>query len=210
MIGGTGAPVRAQLRRDANAMHRSDERPRSEREKMLAGEPYLASDPELLAANLRAQRLLQRFNRSAPDAGAERKAILQDLLGHRGAGVVIKPPFACDYGSQIRIAAGGFVNYGCTFLDCAPITIGARVQIAPNVMLLTAEHPLDPAERATGYEWARPIALGDDVWIGGGAIVLAGVTLGDGAVVGAGSVVTRDVPPQTVVAGNPARVLRWL
>ncbi|MBL6456271.1 sugar O-acetyltransferase [Belnapia sp. T6] len=174
----------------------------TEREKMLAGLRYDPADAELAAGRARAAALLRRFNAEG-DASA-----LGALLGGIGEGTEIRPGFACDYGGNIRIGARGFVNFNVVMLDCAPITIGNRVQIAPAVQIYTATHPLAAAERAGGLEWARPIRIGDDVWIGGGAIILPGVTLGAGCVVAAGAVVTRDVPPGVLVAGNPARITR--
>jgi maltose O-acetyltransferase len=178
----------------------------SEREKMIAGELYRASDPELVAANLRAQELLARYNATAPADAAARDALLRELFGGVGDGSTVKPRFSCDYGFNIRAGRNLFVNYDCVFLDVAPIDIGDDVQIAPAVQILTATHPLDPAVRRSGLEGGRPIRIGHNVWIGGGAIVLPGVTVGDDAVIGAGSVVTRDVPAGAVVVGNPARV----
>src|SRR5436190_12812745 len=178
----------------------------SEREKMIAGELYRASDPELVAANLRAQELLARFNATAPSDASGRYALLGELFGAAGDGAVIKPRFSCDYGFNIRVGRNLFVNYDCVFLDVAPIDIGDDVQIAPCVQLYTATHPLDPAVRRSGLEGGRPIRIGSNVWIGGGAIVLPGVTIGDDAVIGAGSVVTRDVDEGQTVTGNPARI----
>jgi len=177
----------------------------SEREKMIAGELYRASDPELAAAHLHAQELLARYNASAPRDAPQRHALLRELFGAVGDGTVVKPRFMCDYGINIRAGRNLFVNYDCIFLDVAPIDIGDDVQIAPAVQLYTATHPIDPAVRRSGLESGRPIRIGNNVWIGGGAIVLPGVTIGDDAVIGAGSVVTRDVPAGAVVVGNPAR-----
>ena len=179
----------------------------TEREKMIAGAPYRASDPELVAARLRAQELLARYNASAPTAFGERDAMLRELFGAVGDAPTVMPRFACDYGFNIRAGRNLFVNYGCVFLDCGPIDIGDDVQIGPMVQLYTATHPLEPAARRSGIEGTRRISIGHNVWLGGGAIVLPGVTIGDDAVVGAGSVVTRDVPAGVVVVGNPARVL---
>jgi maltose O-acetyltransferase len=178
----------------------------SEREKMIAGELYRASDPELVAASLRAQELLAWYNATAPADAAARDALLRELFGGVGDGSTVKPRFSCDYGFNIRAGRNLFVNYDCVFLDVAPIDIGDDVQIAPAVQLYTATHPLDPAVRRSGLEGGKPIRIGHNVWIGGGAIVLPGVTIGDDAVIGAGSVVTRDVPAGVVVVGNPARV----
>jgi maltose O-acetyltransferase len=184
--------------------------PKSHKARMLAGEMYRGSDPELVADHVRAQALLTRYNATAADEAQRRAALLKQLLGAVGEGTVIRPVFACDYGANIRIGRNGFINFQCVFLDCARIEIGDNLQMAPLVQLYTAWHPLDPDERRTGVEAASPIRIGHDVWIGGGAIVLPGVTIGDAAVIGAGAVVTRDVAPRAVVGGNPARVVRTL
>ncbi len=179
------------------------------RERMLRGELYLADDPVLAAANRRAQRLLDRYNAAGfADERAARDQILRELLAQVGEGVTVLPTLRCDYGSQISIGAGTFVNYGAVLLDVATITIGAHVQIATGVQLLTATHPVDPVARRAGWESGAPITLGDNVWLGGGVIVCPGVTIGQDTVVGAGAVVTRDLPAGVVAVGNPARVLR--
>lgn len=180
---------------------------RTARERMLAGEPYLADDPELVLAAHRARRLMQEYN-SARDV--VRPGILRELLGSVGDEVTLRPPLYVDYGTQINIGDRVFANYGLTALDCAPITIGDDTQIGPHVQLLTPTHPLDAEQRRSKLEAAGPIVIGSNVWIGGGAIVLAGVAIGDNAVIGAGSVVTRDVPANSVAVGNPARVIRQL
>ena len=177
----------------------------SEREKMIGGAPYRASDPELVEARLRAQVILARYNATAPREAGTRDTILRELFGALGDSPTVMPRFACDYGFNVRAGSNLFVNYDCVFLDCAPIDIGDDVQIGPAVQLYTATHPLDPAERRAGIEGAKPIRIGDNVWIGGGTIVLAGVTIGADAVIGAGSVVTRDVAKGAIVVGNPAR-----
>jgi maltose O-acetyltransferase len=184
--------------------------PSGQKLKMLAGELYLASDPELVAADLRAQELLFRFNATPPAAARERRALLVELFDSFGAGAVVKPPFRCDYGSNIAMGAGAFVNYDCIFLDCNRITIGREVQIAPKVQIYTATHPLQAALRRSGVEFALPVVLEDGVWLGGGAIVCPGVTIGENTVVGAGSVVTRDLPAGVLAVGNPCRVVRTL
>lgn len=181
---------------------------RSHRDRMLAGQPYLGADPELAVAHRRARRLMDQFNRTAVDAVAERLRILGQLLGRLGPDSEVRPPFYCDYGSQIRIGERTFVNFGLVALDPAPITIGSDVQIGPNVQLLTPTHPIDPGLRREKWEGARPIDVADNVWLGGGVIVLPGVSIGENSVVGAGAVVTRDVPAGVVVVGNPARVVR--
>ena len=178
---------------------------RTEKSKMLAGELYRASDPELVADHLRAQRLLDAYNTTTADDAERRLTILRQLLGAVGAGTVIKPTFRCDYGYNIRAGRNLFVNYDCVFLDCAPIEIGDDVQIGPAVQIYTATHPLDPEVRKSGLEAAVPVRLGNNVWIGGAAVLLPGITVGDDAVIGAGTVVTRDVPSGAVVVGNPAR-----
>lgn len=176
--------------------------------RMLRGELYIADDPELAADHARAQELLERYNATAHAAHDVRDRLLRELLGDVGDGVVVKPPFRCDYGSYVTIGAGTFVNYGCVVLDVAPVSIGAACQIATCVQLLTATHPIDPDPRRLGWESARPITIGDNVWLGGGVIVCPGVTIGDNTVVGAGAVVTRDLPSRVVAFGNPARVQR--
>lgn len=183
---------------------------RSQRERMLSGELYIADDPELAAERLRAARLTDQFNTSDPADPATRRAILRELLGFLGAGAEICPPLRCDYGYQIRIGARTFVNYGAVLLDVAAITIGEDVQVGPNVLLLTATHPVEAAARRAKLEFAKPITIGDNVWLGGGAIILPGVSIGENTVVGAGAVVAKDFPANVVAVGNPARVLRSL
>jgi maltose O-acetyltransferase len=183
---------------------------RSEKEKMIAGDLYVASDPELAAASHRACQLAREYEaRYAVDLAAAHKVLVQ-LLGEVGADVLIKPPLFVDYGKHIKVGAGTFINYGLMALDVAAITIGRDVQIGPNVQLLTPTHPVDPAQRLAKLEAAKPIVIGDNVWLGGGAIVLAGVTIGANSVIGAGAVVTRDIPANVVAVGNPARVIREL
>jgi maltose O-acetyltransferase len=182
----------------------------SEKQKMLAGERYNSMGSELSGERRHAQRLLARYNATEPDDAAGRLGLLCELLGAVGDNPDIQPRFHCDYGYNIRLGHRCFINYNCIFLDCAPIEIGDDLQMAPAVQLYTATHPLDRATRVAGLEFAKPIRIGNGVWIGGGAIVLPGVTIGDGAVIGAGSVVTRDVQADTLVAGNPARIVRRL
>jgi maltose O-acetyltransferase len=181
---------------------------RSEREKMLAGELYLASDPELVEARLRARRLCRQYDALGEDDAAGRRAVLSELFGAIGPGAVIEPPFRCDYGTFLHAGARLYLNFGCVFLDCAQITIGDDVLFGPGVHLYAATHPIDPAVRASGPELARPIRIGNRVWMGGGAIVCPGVTIGDEAVIGAGSVVSKSIPARVVAAGNPCRVIR--
>jgi maltose O-acetyltransferase len=185
--------------------------PRPMRERMLAGEPYIYDlDPSIAEGNRRATRLLEAFNASSIDDPDGRRRILTELFGAFGEDAQIRPPLYCDYGSNISIGDRTFVNHGLVALDVAEIRIGADCQIATYVQLLTATHPVDPDARREKWEGSRPITIGDNVWLGGGVIVLAGVTIGDNTVVGAGAVVTKDLPSNVVVVGNPARVIREL
>jgi maltose O-acetyltransferase len=182
---------------------------RTMRERMMAGQPYITDD-ELLAAQRRAARICREIDAVAPDDGAQRHALLLELLGAFGEGSEIRPGFRCDYGKQVFVGARVFANFGLVALDVARITIGDDVQFGPNVQLLTPTHPTDPQQRRDKWESAAPITIGDNAWIGGGAIVLAGVAIGENAVIGAGAVVTRDVVANAVAVGNPARVVRKL
>jgi maltose O-acetyltransferase len=177
---------------------------------MLAGELYRSDDPELVRAHHRAVALVDRYNHTAGDEPETRRGILTELLGTLGPGSVLRPPIACDYGSNLFIGARTFVNFGLVALDAAAITVGDDVQIGPNVQLLAPTHPLDAGLRRDGWEAAGPISIGDNVWLGGGVIVLADVTIGSDTVVGAGAVVTRDLPSGVLAVGNPARVIRRL
>ena len=182
-----------------------------QKDRMLRGELYMAyGDPDLAADNARCERLLARFNATTVDDSAERRALLEALLGRIGEGTVIRPPLRCDYGIHTTIGARCFANFGLVILDTAQVTIGDDVQIATNVQLLAATHPLDPELRATGIEQARPVTIGDGAWLGAGVIVCPGVTVGAGTVVGAGAVVAKDLPPRVLAVGNPARVVRAL
>ncbi|MDB5877273.1 MAG: maltose acetyltransferase [Variovorax sp.] len=180
--------------------------PQTQKQKMLAGELYNAADDEIQSDLATTRNWLVRYNASLGMATDERHGLLAERLGAAGAGSTIRPPFHCDYGFNIRLSAGVFLNFGCVILDVVEVSIGDKTQIGPNVQILTADHPRDAAEREAGLEFGRPIRIGRNVWIGGGAIILPGVTIGDDAVIGAGSVVTRDVPPGATVVGNPARV----
>lgn len=187
---------------------RCNHHPMTEREKMLAGDPYDADDPELVAGRRAARAVMAEFN---GDLDEERRMeLLGGLLEECGSGSFVEPPFRCDYGSNIRMGSDCFLNFNVVVLDCAVVTLGGRVQVGPGVQLLTADHPRDPAERAQQIELAKPVAVGDDVWIGAGAIVCPGVSVGAGSIIGAGAVVTHDVPAGVVAAGNPCRVIRPL
>jgi maltose O-acetyltransferase len=183
---------------------------RTQRERMLAGEPYLAGDPELAAERLRAAELTKAYNESSSSDPAEQARLLRELLGSLGEGSELRPPFYCDYGYQTHVGANVFVNFGLVALDVATIHIGDDVQIGPYVQLLTPTHPLDPDERRSKSEGGEPIVIGENVWLGGGVIVGPGVTIGAGTVVGAGAVVTNDLPAGVLALGVPARVVREL
>jgi maltose O-acetyltransferase len=176
--------------------------PRTEKQKMLAGELYHPGDPELRADRYAAEDWMVRYNTAHR---TERAGLLRESFGAVGNSAVIRPAFRCDYGYNIRLGADVFLNFNCVILDVTTVTIGDRTQIGPAVQIYTADHPRDPGERRNGAEFGRPIHIGADAWIGGGAIILPGVTIGDGAIIGAGAVVTRDVPAGAVARGNPAR-----
>jgi maltose O-acetyltransferase len=178
----------------------------TEREKMLAGQMYDALDPELVAARDRARALCAQLL-ALPHADPRRREALVRLLGAGGDTATITAPFFCDYGSQIELGEGVFFNFNCVLLDVCRIRIGARTLIGPAVQVYTALHPFD-AQLRRRQEYGRPVEIGEDVWIGGGAIVLPGVRIGSRSVIGAGSVVTRDVPDDVFAAGNPCRVIR--
>lgn len=179
---------------------------RTQMQKMLAGELYHAGDAEIQAAQAAAFAWMARYNAAIGEPQATRNALLRERLGALGEGAVIRPPFHCDYGFNIRLGDGAFLNFNCVVLDVVEVNIGAGTQIGPAVQIYTADHPRDPAIRATGYEFGRPVTIGRNVWIGGGAIILPGLTIGDDAVIGAGAVVTRDVPAGATALGNPARL----
>jgi maltose O-acetyltransferase len=183
---------------------------RTELEKMLSGELYLASDPELIAMRRRARNLTRSFNQSSDEESAQRTELLKELFGKAGPRITIEPPFNCDYGSHIFAENDLFMNFGCIILDCAEVRIGESVLCGPYVQIYTASHPLDAKLRASGPELAKPIRIGNRVWIGGGSIVCPGVTIGENTAIGAGSVVTKDIPANVFAAGNPCRVIKTL
>lgn len=182
---------------------------KTEKEKMLKGALYNALDPELSDERQKARLLLSELN-DLTVPPEQRIPIVSQLIPHAGKNVCIQPPFYCDYGYNIFVGDDVFFNFNCVVLDVMTVTIGSRTLIGPGVQIYAATHPLNFKERAAGLEYAKPVIIGKDVWIGGGAIICPGVTIGDRAVVGAGSVVTRDVPPDVVVAGNPCKVIRRL
>lgn len=179
---------------------------RDEMAKMLAGEPYSAAAPEIQAAQAATAAWLARYNAASASSPADRHAVLRERLAFVGEGVVIRPPFHCDYGFNIRLGAGVFLNFNCVVLDVVEVEIGAGTQVGPGAQILAADHPRDAAERAKGLEFGRPVRIGRNVWIGAGAIILPGITVGDDAVIGAGSIVTQDVPAARIATGYPARL----
>ncbi len=178
---------------------------KTEKQKMLAGELYRPGDTALAADQAANKIWMVRYNGSLALPVSERHALLSERLAHVGADVVIRPPFFCDYGYNISLGDGVFLNFNCVILDVVEVSIGDRTQIGPAAQIYAADHPRDVEMRRSGLEFGRPVRIGRDVLIGGGAIILPGVAIGDGAVVGAGSVVTRDVGAGVTVAGNPAR-----
>ncbi len=177
---------------------------------MVAGELYDPLDKQLSEERLRARLLIKDLNESSEDQPEERSRILKALLPHSNPDVWIQPPFYCDYGYNIQIGAKVFFNFNCVVLDVAQVTIGSRTMFGPNVQIYTATHPMNHNVRASGLENAKPIVIGDDVWIGGSAVICPGVSVGDRSVIGAGSVVTKDIPADVFAAGNPCRVVRSL
>ena len=178
---------------------------KSEKQKMMAGELYLPNDAELQADLASNKEWLVRYNASLAQSPAARLALLRERLGGVGDRTVVWPPFFCDYGFNIRLGSNVFLNYNCVILDVTEVNIGDGVQIGPAVQVYSADHPRKHEQRRQGLELGRRVVIGSNVWIGGGAIILPGITIGDDAVIGAGSVVTRDVSPGSVVVGNPAR-----
>ena len=178
---------------------------RTEMQKMLAGELYDAGDAEIQTAQTAAKHWMARYNAASDQPASYRRQLLRERFAAVGDGAVIRPPFHCDYGFNISLGEGVFLNFNCVILDVVAVTIGAKTQIAPGVQILTADHPRDPETRRTGLEFGRPVRIGENVWVGAGALILPGVTIGDDALIGAGSVVTRDVAAGQTVFGNPAR-----
>ncbi|NNM24328.1 MAG: sugar O-acetyltransferase [Flavobacteriaceae bacterium] len=180
----------------------------TEKQKMLSGEMYDPQDSILRAEREYARLLFQKINKIDESRKEERSNLLYELLGRAGDNLWIEPPFYCDYGYNISVGDQVFFNFNCCILDVMPVTIGNNFMAAPNVQIYTATHPLEAKARNSGREFAKPVAIGNDVWIGGGAIICPGVTIGNGVVVGAGAVVTKNVKDHVFVAGNPARIIR--
>lgn len=176
--------------------------------RMLAGELYDPTAPEIQADQADTARWIERYNAAQAKSAQTRHALLSERLGSVGAGTVVRPPFYCDYGYNLHLGDNVFLNFNCVVLDVVSVRIGDGTQIGPAVQILAADHPRDVATRAAGLEFGRPVVIGKQVWIGAGALLMPGITVGDGAIIGAGSVVTRDVPAGATVMGNPARIKR--
>ncbi|WP_300437852.1 sugar O-acetyltransferase [Christiangramia sp.] len=180
----------------------------SEKEKMLTQQPYLASDKELSQERLFAQKTCFEVNSLSPELLKERNTILKKLLGSTKDKLYIEPPFHCDYGYNITLGENFYSNYNLIILDCAEVKIGDNVMLAPNVSIFTAGHPIDAEKRNQGWEYAIPVTIGNNVWIGGNTVINPGITIGDNTVIGSGSVLTRDIPANVIAAGNPCKVIR--
>ena len=183
---------------------------KTEREKMLDGELYLATDEELTQMHFQARRLLHEFNFSAPDRVKQRQNIISSLFGKIGDNFTVKPPFYCDFGCHIFAGDNLYINYDCTILDGNTVHLGNNVLLAPKVQIYTASHPIDPETRLSSLELTVPVTIGNNVWLGGGVIVCPGITIGNNVTIGAGSVVTKDIPHDVVAAGNPCRIIKQL
>ncbi len=183
---------------------------KTEKEKMIAGEMYVAADPELIKGRTEARRLTALFNSPFEKEDGENTRILKQLFGSTGENIYMEPNFRCDYGYNIHVGENFYANFDCVMLDVCPITFGDNCMLAPGVHIYTATHPLHPDERNSGKEFGKPVTIGDNVWIGGGAIINPGVTIGDNAVIAAGAVVVKDVPDNAVVGGNPAKVIKMI
>ncbi|KAK9667490.1 hypothetical protein K7432_017799 [Basidiobolus ranarum] len=182
---------------------------KTEKEKALSGEFYIASDPELVEDRLKARKFARKFNTSKLEDVKERQQLLKENLGTFSEGTHIKPPFYVDYGYNIHVGKNSYMNLNCVILDCNRVDIGDNVMFGPNVQVYAATHPLQPKRRADGGpEMAYPVKIGNDVWVGGGTIICPGVTVGDGVTIAAGSVVTKDVPPYVLVGGVPAKIIK--
>jgi maltose O-acetyltransferase len=183
---------------------------KTEKEKMLAGELYTGEDPHLKTERSETRILLKKYNDSTDDQRLLRKEILRKLIGGYNKGLYIEPPFYCDYGSHISVGENVYFNFNCVVLDVNKISIGSRTLFGPNVQIYAATHPMDHKIRAEMLEFGKPVSIGSDVWVGGGAIICPGVHIGDRTVIGAGSVVTKDIPSDCFAAGNPCKVIKKL
>ena len=183
---------------------------KTEKEKMLAGELYDPLDKEITDERVKTRLLLKALNESREDEPEKRAEILQQLIPNAGESLWLQPPFYCDYGYNIKTGEKVFFNFNCVVLDVCEVKIGSRTLFGPNVQIYTATHPMNHLERASGKEFAKPVSIGEDVWVGGSAVICPGVTIGDRSVIGASSVVTKDIPADVFAAGNPCRVIRAL
>lgn len=211
-VGAVGAVAfGAPIGRGCSGEHRCGTEPMNpEKEKMLAERPYDPSDPELVRERERARALTRRYNEATDADPSERRALLEELFGSVGSNVTVEPPVRCDYGYNVHAGDGFYANVGCVIVDVCPVTFGDGCLLGPGVHLYTAAHPTDAARRREGVEWGESIVIGENVWIGGRAVVNPGIEIGDDAIVASGAVVTDDVPAKTLVAGNPARAKREL
>jgi maltose O-acetyltransferase len=183
---------------------------KSEKEKMIAGEMYDPLDPQLADDRINTRLLIKAFNDTREDEPEKRSRIQKELLPNAAPDLALQPPFYCDYGYNMQVGERVFFNFNCVVLDVVPVTIGSRTMFGPNVQVYTATHPLNHIERSSGREYAKPISIGEDVWIGGSAVICPGVSIGDRSVIGAGSVVTKDIPADVFAAGNPCKIIRPL
>lgn len=183
---------------------------KTEKEKMLQGELYLPSDKELTEERLRARMLTRLYNQTAEKDDALRHALLRQLFGSLGESICIEPPFRCDYGYNIHVGENFNAHFDCLILDVCRVTIGKNCLMAPGVHIYTATHPVDARERSRCAEYGKPVTIGDNVWIGGRAVINLGIAIGNNVVIASGSIVTRDVPDNVVVGGNPAKIIKYL
>ncbi|AHI05453.1 hexapeptide repeat-containing transferase [Bdellovibrio bacteriovorus W] len=181
---------------------------KSHKERMIAGELYLGTDLELIEDQRTVQTLVRDFNKSKPKDAGRRWDLLGQIFANVGKNTVIRPPFHCDYGYNISIGERCYLNFGCVFLDCTSISLGDEVLLGPGVQIYTAAHPLESIPRRQGWEFALPVRIDSGVWIGGGAIICPGITIGENSVIGAGSVVTKNIPANVLAVGNPCRVIK--
>ena len=183
---------------------------KTEKEKMIAGEMYDPLDKQLIEDRLQARKLIKMLNGINEDETENMMQILKKLIPNAGTGLWLQPPFYCDYGYNLLVGEKVFFNFNCVVLDVTTVIIGSRTMFGPNVQIYTATHPIQSGERASGLEYAKPITIGEDVWVGGSAVICPGVTIGDRSVIGAGSVITKDIPADVFAAGNPCKVIRQI
>lgn len=182
----------------------------TEKEKMINGEMYRPDDQQLMNERTSARKMTREYNETTEEEWDKRSSLIKKLFGSAGKNVGVEPKFRCDYGYNIHVGENFFANFDCTILDVCEVRIGDNCMLAPGVNIYTATHPLDPDERNSGREFGKPVKIGNNVWIGGGAIINPGVTIGNNAVVASGAVVTKDIPDHVVVGGNPAKVIKTL